>query len=43
MIGPVPAGVASASELAESERPQAGDGVVLSAQISDDDVLKRLH
>jgi len=39
MVGPVPAGVAGTSELAQTERPQAGGGVVFGAQISDHDIL----
>jgi hypothetical protein len=43
VIGPVPAGIAGAAELAQSERPQAGGGVILGAKIADDDVLDGLR
>jgi hypothetical protein len=40
MIGPVPAGVAAASELAEAEGPEAGAVIALRADVVDLDVVR---
>ena len=42
VVGPVPAGVAGAPELAEPERPQAGGGVAIVAEITDDNEFNGL-